>query len=55
MFLKKEKESRVNGVNRPLNNCALSCPRIEQVKQKLKCSIYTPNALWPLSPPITST
>ena len=23
------------------------------VKEKLKCSIYTPFALWPLSPPIT--
>ena len=51
MFLKKENESQV----KRQSAFEQLRPVMAPVKQKLKCTIYTPYALWPLSPPITST
>ena len=49
MFLKKEKEFRVK------HQSAFEQLRPVTHASKTKCSIYTPDALWPMSPPITST
>ena len=48
---KKEKESRV----KRQSAFEQLRPVMVPVKQKFKCSIYMPDALWPGSPPITST